>query len=99
MKQGSSYTLSTGGTSTGTAVDGLYTDGDYTGGTQVVAFDISGSVTWLNESGVTTANTGRGPGGFGGGDGGTRPERGAGGTPPQGGTGGTPPQGTGETAN
>ncbi|SDM51866.1 protein of unknown function [Paenibacillus jilunlii] len=99
LKQGRSYTLSTGGTSTGTAVDGLYTDGDYTGGTQVVAFDISGSVTWLNESGVTTANTGRGPGGFGGGDGGTRPERGAGGTPPQGGAGGTPPDAAGETAN
>ncbi|MNW61739.1 hypothetical protein D3C74_398240 [compost metagenome] len=79
------------------AVDGLYADGAYTGGTQVVAFDISGSVTWLNESGVTTANTGRGAGGgFGGG--GTRPERGAGGTPPQGGA-GTPPDDTGETAN
>ncbi|OKP93192.1 dockerin type 1 [Paenibacillus sp. P3E] len=96
LKKGGSYTLSTGGTSTGTAVDGLYTDGEYSGGTQVVAFDISSSVTWLNESGVTTANTGRGPGG---GGGGTRPDRGAGGTPPQGGTGGTPPDAASETTN
>ncbi|KWX86766.1 dockerin type 1 [Paenibacillus riograndensis] len=100
LKKGGSYTLSTGGTSTGMAVDGLYADGAYTGGTQVVAFDISGSVTWLNESGVTTANTGRGPGGGGfGSGGGTRPERGAGGNPPEGGAGGTPPDAAGETAN
>ncbi|WP_379156436.1 carbohydrate-binding domain-containing protein [Paenibacillus sp. sgz5001063] len=99
LKQGGSYTLSTGGTSTGTAVDGLYTEGEYSGGTQVVAFDISSSVTWLNESGVTTANTGRGPGGgggFGGGGGGSRPDRGNGGTPPQG---GTPPDAPSEATN
>ncbi|WP_339190658.1 carbohydrate-binding domain-containing protein [Paenibacillus sp. FSL R5-0490] len=68
-----SYVIYSGGTSTGKAVDGLYTDGTYSGGTQVVAFQSTSSVTWVNESGVTTANTGMGgpggggQGGFGGG--------------------------------
>ncbi|WP_394238484.1 carbohydrate-binding domain-containing protein [Niallia oryzisoli] len=76
LKKDSSYTLYSGGTSTGKAADGLYTDGDYKDGTKVVEFTISDSVTWLNESGVTTASTGHGgAGGFGDGDG-TRPERG-----------------------
>jgi nitrogen fixation protein FixH len=73
LKEGGSYTLYTGGTSTGSEANGLYTDGEYAGGTKVVAFDISSSVTWLNESGVTTGNTNQGPGG---GGGGTRPEGG-----------------------
>lgn len=67
MKDGGSYTLYSGGTSTGSEANGLYTDGEYTGGTKVVAFEITSSVTWLNESGVTTANTNQGPGGGGGG--------------------------------
>ncbi|WP_336763014.1 carbohydrate-binding domain-containing protein [Paenibacillus sp. USHLN196] len=69
-----SYVIYSGGTSTGKAVDGLYTDGTYSGGTQVVAFQSTSNVTWVNESGVTTANSGmggpgggRGQGGFGGG--------------------------------
>lgn len=69
-----SYVIYSGGTSTGKAVDGLYTDGTYSGGTKVVAFQSTSNVTWVNESGVTTANTGmggpgggRGQGGFGGG--------------------------------
>ncbi|MFP7288086.1 carbohydrate-binding domain-containing protein [Shouchella clausii] len=72
LKVGTTYTLSTGGTSTGTAVDGRYTDGAYNGGTEVVTFKLESTVTWVNESGVTTANTGRGMGGMGGG----RPQRG-----------------------
>lgn len=64
----SSYTLFSGGTATGKVVDGLYSDGDYQGGTKVVTFKISDSVTWLNESGITTASShGPGGGGFGGG--------------------------------
>lgn len=63
LKDGGSYTLYSGGTSSGSEANGLYTDGEYTGGTKVVAFGISSSVTWLNESGVTTANTNQGPGG------------------------------------
>ncbi|MDQ0723661.1 hypothetical protein QF049_004922 [Paenibacillus sp. W4I10] len=69
-----SYVIYSGGTSTGKAVDGLYTDGTYSGGTQVVAFQSTSNVTWVNESGVTTANSGMGgpggggrQGGFGGG--------------------------------
>jgi hypothetical protein len=69
LKDGGSYTLYLGGTSTGSEANGLYTDGEYTGGTKVVTFEITSSVTWLNESGVTTANTNQGPGGGGGGKG------------------------------
>ncbi|WFR63896.1 hypothetical protein P9222_06590 [Paenibacillus amylolyticus] len=74
LKADGSYVIYSGGTSTGKAVDGLYTDGTYSGGTQVVAFQSTSNVTWVNESGVTTANTGMGgpggggrQGGFGGG--------------------------------
>lgn len=59
-----SYVISSGGTSTGQAVDGLYTGGTYSGGTQIVAFQSTSNVTWVNESGVTTARSGMG--GFGG---------------------------------
>ncbi|ASA24748.1 carbohydrate-binding domain-containing protein [Paenibacillus donghaensis] len=90
LKEGATYTLYTGGTSTGTEVNGLYADGQYSGGTKVTDFEITSSVTYLSESGVTTGNTSNrgGGGGFGGG---ARPE---GGTPPEGGTwqgDGTPP--------
>jgi len=62
-----SYVIFSGGTSTGKAVDGLYTGGTYSGGTQIVAFQSTSNVTWVNESGVTTARSGMG--GFGGGNG------------------------------
>jgi len=63
LKKDSSYTLYSGGKSTGTFNNGVYEDGQYEGGTKVVEFTISGSVTWLNESGVTTGRSGmqRGP--------------------------------------
>jgi predicted small secreted protein len=68
LKESGSYTLYSGGSSTGTEVDGLYTDGEYGGGTKVTEFEITSSVTWLNESGVTTGGNNRqGPGGAGGG--------------------------------
>ncbi|MBW4841093.1 MAG: carbohydrate-binding domain-containing protein, partial [Paenibacillaceae bacterium] len=75
LKKGS-YVLYTSGSSTGSVKDGMYTDGKYVGGTKVVSFEISDSITtWLNESGVTTGNTGFGPGGGGrGGKGGMRPQ-------------------------
>ncbi|MEC0123120.1 carbohydrate-binding domain-containing protein [Paenibacillus pabuli] len=70
LKKDGSYVIYSGGTSTGKAVDGLYTDGTYSGGTKVVAFQSTSTVTWVNESGVTTAASGRGsmggPGGGGG---------------------------------
>lgn len=65
LKDGGVYTLYSGGTSAASVVNGLYADGEYTGGTKVVTFEISSSVTWLNESGVTTGNTQQGRGGGG----------------------------------
>jgi hypothetical protein len=59
-----SYTLYSEGTATGKESDGLYGEGGYQGGAQVVEFTTSESVTWLDESGVTTAKS-SGPGGMG----------------------------------
>ncbi len=84
LKNGGTYTLYSGGTSTGTKAEGgQYSDGTYQNGTKVVSFTLSSSVTWLNESGVTTENTGN-PGGGGQGQ---RPQGGQGqqGQWPQGG--------------
>jgi hypothetical protein len=70
LKEGETYTLFSGGTVSGTEVEvsGYYGDGEYTGGTEITSFEMTGSVIWLNESGVTTGNSG----GFGGGPGGQR---------------------------
>ncbi|MDQ8738385.1 carbohydrate-binding domain-containing protein [Paenibacillus sp. LHD-38] len=87
LKQGSTYTIYSGGSSTGTETNGLYEGGEYTGGTKVVSFEITSAVTWVNESGVTTAQSGMGMGGGRGGmGGGERPMRGEGGQPPADGT-------------
>ncbi|WP_318502884.1 carbohydrate-binding domain-containing protein [Bacillus sp. T3] len=69
IKKDESYTLFSGGTVTGSESNGIYKDGTTEkGGTKVVEFTVSDSVTWLNESGVTTGNSaGGGPGGMGGG--------------------------------
>jgi hypothetical protein len=83
LEKDKDYMLYSGGTSTGKEADGLYSDGDYTGGTKVVEFTISDTVTWLNEAGVTTESSG-GPGGGGMRGGGQRPDRGQ--TPPTGDT-------------
>jgi len=80
LKKDTSYTLYSEGSSTGNEKDGLYTDGDYQDGTKVVEFKISDSVTWLDESGITTAKSEFGPGGMG--NPGDRPARPEGGTPP-----------------
>jgi hypothetical protein len=45
LKNGESYMVYTGGSSTGTPVDGLYTDGDYSPGTQFATFTITSIVT------------------------------------------------------
>jgi hypothetical protein len=57
LKSDTEYTLYSGGNSTGT---------QYEGGTKVVSFTPSSSVTWLDEKGVTTARS-HGPGGGAGG--------------------------------
>ncbi|CAG7638964.1 carbohydrate-binding domain-containing protein [Paenibacillus allorhizosphaerae] len=79
LKAGTEYTISTGGKSTGTATDGMYAGGVTSGGTKIVTFTLGDKVTYVNESGVTTANTFGGPGGAGGrGPGGGRGGRPAG---------------------
>ncbi|AZN42575.1 carbohydrate-binding domain-containing protein [Paenibacillus albus] len=72
LKSGESYTISTGGTASGTATDGLYDSSSVSGSTKVVTFEMGDKVTYVNGSGVTTANTGFGGGPGGGGGGGGR---------------------------
>ncbi|MFH5186582.1 carbohydrate-binding domain-containing protein [Paenibacillus sp. TAB 01] len=55
---GTEYTLATGGKAAGTATDGLYDGGSTSGSTKVVTFKLGDTVTYVNSSGVTTANTG-----------------------------------------
>ncbi|GBG10370.1 putative dockerin type 1 [Paenibacillus agaridevorans] len=65
----------------------------YSGDTKIVEFEVTSSVTWVNESGITTGGgMGMGgPGGGMGGGGGQRPDRGQ---RPEGGMqGGQPPEG------
>jgi len=45
LKNGSTYSIFTGGTSTGTISNGLYSGGTYSGGTQKKSFTVSGKVT------------------------------------------------------
>ena len=62
LTKGESYSLYLGGASPGDQSDGLYEDGNYKDGTKIVDFTVSESVTWLNESGITTKGSSR-PGG------------------------------------
>jgi hypothetical protein len=57
IKKGSEYTVYSGGSSTGTATNGLYKDGEYKAGTKIVSFTISKVVTWMSETGETTAKS------------------------------------------
>jgi hypothetical protein len=73
----------------------------YSGDTKVVSFTVSDTVTYLNESGITT-NQSRGPGGFGGANGGTGPDGGGKhgwGAPPNGAIPGGGQAGSGSTGN
>ena len=65
LTKGASYTLYSARTTSGKESDGLFEAGDYKDGTKIVEFTISDTVTWLDESGITTAKT-PGPGGMGG---------------------------------
>jgi hypothetical protein len=73
LEKDSSYTLYSGGSASGSNVGGLFSDGEYKGGTKVIDFATSEMVTWLNETGVTTAQN-SGPGGMRGGGGFTNPD-------------------------
>ncbi|KAA0944262.1 carbohydrate-binding domain-containing protein [Sporosarcina sp. ANT_H38] len=79
LTKDASYTLYSGGTTSGKASDGLFEVGDYQDGTKVVEFTISDTITWLDETGITTAKTSGpdgmgGPGGMGAPEGMERPE-------------------------
>jgi hypothetical protein len=50
LKNGSTYSIYTGGSSTGKVTDSLYTGGTYTGGTQIDSFTISSIVTIIGSS-------------------------------------------------
>lgn len=63
--KGATYSLYSGGTSTASETKDGYTDGEYKGGTKVVDFTITNSVTWLTNTGVTTAKTSNMGGGMG----------------------------------
>ncbi|MPN58114.1 hypothetical protein SDC9_205815 [bioreactor metagenome] len=58
IKTDGEYAVYSGGSLVGNSTNGIYTGSDYKEGTKVVSFKITNSVTWLNESGVTTAKTG-----------------------------------------
>jgi hypothetical protein len=51
LRNGSTYVIYSGGSSTGTATDSLYACGTYTAGTQVTSFTISSIVTRIGSSG------------------------------------------------
>ncbi|MEL7567771.1 MAG: carbohydrate-binding domain-containing protein, partial [Dehalobacterium sp.] len=74
LKQGKTYTLYSGGSTTGNNIDGLYTEGNYSAGTEVIKVTLSGIATGVSDTG-DPINTMGGPGGPGGGPkGGPRPE-------------------------
>ncbi|WP_226668807.1 carbohydrate-binding domain-containing protein [Metabacillus litoralis] len=63
LQKDSSYTLFTEGSADGEEINGIYMeDINYQEGTKVLDFTLSTSVTWLNESGITTAHSSGGPG-------------------------------------
>jgi len=70
LKQGQTYTLSSGGSCSGKNVDGLYTGGTYTGGTKLTNVTISSAVTSISDDGSAVTGHSFGGGGMGGGPGG-----------------------------
>lgn len=63
LKEGSTYGVYSGGSSTGTVADGLYAGGTYTAGTQVTGVTISGIVSYAGSSRAAQPG-GRSPGGM-----------------------------------
>ncbi len=59
LKNGSTYTVYSGGSSTGTVIDSLYSGGTYTAGTQITSFTISIMVTTIGSSGGSLPGGGR----------------------------------------
>jgi hypothetical protein len=73
LKNGETYVVYTGGSSTGTMTDGLYADGTYIPGMEVSSFSISGMTTYAGTAGGFGPGGGGRPGG--GGPGGAPPTR------------------------
>lgn len=69
IKEGTTYNVYSGGSSTGTASDGLYSGGTYSDGSQVGSSSVSSSITNITESGAS-ASSGMGGHQGGGGKGG-----------------------------
>ena len=86
LKQGSSYTVSTGGENSGINEDGYAASGTYSGGTQLTKVTLSGASTVISSTGEETTL-----GGMGGMGGGGRPNRNDGQNAGGSGNGGTPP--------
>ena len=77
LKQGETYTFSSGGTATGESQNGLYENATYTNGTQSVEYTQESVMTYLNKDGITEKQSGGMMGGPKGqrGNGSTRGER------------------------
>ena len=60
LKDGETYKVSLGGTATGDSTHGYYSQATVSGGTQYTTFQLSGTVTYVNQNGVTTYNGGMG---------------------------------------
>ena len=60
LMQGQTYTVYAGGSCTGKATDGLYTDGTCSGGSEVLSFTISGTVTNAAQAGASGGMNGNG---------------------------------------
>lgn len=86
LKQGSSYTVSTGGENSGMNEDGYAASGTYSGGTQLTKVTLSGASTVISSTGEETTL-----GGMGGMGGGGRPNRNGGQDAGGSSNGGTPP--------
>lgn len=66
MKQGSTYSVYTGGTCDGAEKDGLYSGGAYTSGTKIAGIQLAGSVTTYGQPGGGAGAAGPVPPGSGG---------------------------------
>lgn len=69
LEQGSTYTLSSGGTNSGKLKDGLYTGGAVSGATKLADVKLSSIVTRISDDGSQVTGRMGGPGGMGGHDG------------------------------
>ncbi|MBD2870822.1 carbohydrate-binding domain-containing protein [Paenibacillus arenilitoris] len=67
LLDGATYTLYAGGASTGSESEGLYSEGEYEQGDPIVSVTVADPVTYMNQSGVTSAPAGGRGGGMRGG--------------------------------